>query len=192
MTTLSQTTILSHWTVDLVEQMPRVEGERYEIIDGELYVTTQPHARHQATCENISNALGNWSRSTQSGRVFIAPGIIYGPDEAVAPDLVWVRRDRVASIIARDGKLHESPELVIEVLSPGKANEERDREKKLALYSRHGVLEYWIADWRAATVEVYRREQDELRLVQTLVSGDELTSPVLPGFACPIDRVFEL
>ena len=57
---------------------------------------------------------------------------------------------------------------------------------------RDGVQEYWIADWRAATVEVYRQDQNELRLVQTLKSGDELTSPLLPGFACVIDRFFEL
>jgi Uma2 family endonuclease len=127
-----------------------------------------------------------------SGRVFPAPGIVYAPDEAVAPDLVWVSKERVATIIAADGKLHESPDLVVEILSPGKANEERDREKKLALYSRYGVQEYWIVDWRASTVEVYRPEQDELRLVQTLQSGGELTSPLLPGFACEIDRFFEL
>jgi Uma2 family endonuclease len=109
----------------------------------------------------------------------------------VAPDLVWVSKERVATIIAADGKMHESPDLVIEILSPGKANQERDREKKLALYSRYGVREYWIVDWRAITVEVYRHEQDELHLVQTLHSGDELTSPLLHGFSCPIDRFFE-
>jgi Uma2 family endonuclease len=192
MTTIIKPPLMTRWTVDLVQKMPRIEGERYEIIDGELYVTTQPHGRHQATSDNISFELGTWSRSTRAGRVFPAPGIIYAKDEAVAPDLVWVRKERVATIIGTDGKMHESPELAIEILSPGKANEERDREKKLALYSRRGVQEYWIADWRATTLEIYRREQDELKLVQTLHAGDVLTSPLLPGFACPIDRLFEL
>jgi Uma2 family endonuclease len=192
METTTSTILLTRWTVDLVEQMPHIEGERYELIDGELYVTTQPHGYHQTTTENIAFELGAWSRSTSSGRVFPAPGIIYARDEAVAPDLVWVSKERVATIIGSDGKMHESPDLVIEVLSPGKANEERDREKKLALYSRRGVGEYWIADWRAITVEVYRREQDTLQLVGTLEAGDELTSPLLPGFACVIDRFFEL
>lgn len=192
MDTLTRPTMLVRWTTELVDQMPHIEGERYEVIDGELYVTTQPHARHQATCENISFELGIWSRRTQSGRVLIAPGIVYSLDEAVAPDLVWVRKERVAGIVAPDGKLHESPDLVIEVLSPGKANEERDREKKLALYSRRGVAEYWIADWRGVTVEVYRRAQDALALAATLRAGDTLTSPLLPGFECLIDRLFEL
>jgi Uma2 family endonuclease len=63
---------------------------------------------------------------------------------------------------------------------------------KPPLYSRRGVEEYWIADWRTMTLEVYRRQHNELQLVETLQAGDVLTSPLLPGFACPTDRLFEL
>jgi len=192
MTTFSKPALLTRWTVDLLEKMPQIEGERYEIINGELYVTAQPHARHQITCDNIIIELGTWSRATGLGRTIQAPGLVYARDEAVAPDIVWVGRSRLAHVIGPDGKLHDSPDLVIEILSPGKANEERDREKKLDLYSRRGVQEYWIADWRAITVEIYRQEQEELRRAQTLRAGDELTSPLLPGFTCVIDRLFEL
>jgi Uma2 family endonuclease len=192
MATVAEPTILSHWTTELVAKMPHIEGERYEIIDGELYVTTQPHFRHQATCDNIIIELGNWSRSTDSGRTFQAPGVIFSEDNAVAPDIVWVSKARMPGVLGPDGKLHDAPDLMIEILSPGKANEERDREKKLVLYSRYGVQEYWIANWRAITIEIFRQDQDELRLAHTLKAGDELTSPLLPGFACIIDRFFEL
>jgi len=185
-------TFIPHWTTDAVESMPRVEGERYEIIDGELHVTTQPHANHQATCDNIIIEVGNWSRQTNLGRTFQAPGIIFSPVEAVAPDIIWVNRNRLNNILDQDGKFHQAPDIVIEVLSPGKANEERDREKKLDLYSRYDVPEYWIVNWRAKTIEIYRRTNDELALVETLSAGAELTSPLLPGFACPINRLFEL
>jgi len=80
--------------------------------------------------------------------------------------------------------------LVIEVLSPGRANEVRDREVKLQLYSRRGVQEYWIADWRRHTVDVYRREDGALRLVATLSDGDTVTSPLLPGFASPVSSLW--
>src|SRR5215210_3431117 len=128
-------TIQAYWTTDALEAMPQIEGERYEIIDGELYVTTQPHLRHQTTCDNIIIELGIWSLKTGLGRTIQAPGVVYAKDEAVAPDIVWVGKERLASLLNPDGKLHDSPDLVIEVLSPGKANEERDREKKLDLYS---------------------------------------------------------
>ena len=192
METLAHSTILTRWTTELVEQMPHIEGERYEIIDGELYVTTQLHVRHQITSSNICFELNTWSRATDMGRAFAASGVIYAVDEVVAPDVVWVSKAQLATILDPDGKLHDSPELMIEILSPGKANEERDRDKKLALYSRQGVPEYWIVDWRAETVDIYRQAENQLQLVQTLKSGDQITSPLLPGFACPVERFFEL
>src|SRR5262245_37057382 len=116
MTTLTETTFLTRWTIDLIQKMPRMEGQRYEIIDGELFVTTQPHARHQITCDNIIIELGIWSRNTGLGRTIQAPGVIYAIDEAVAPDIVWVSKARLASALGPDGKLHDSPELVIEII----------------------------------------------------------------------------
>lgn len=83
-----------------------------------------------------------------------------------------------------------APELVIEVLSPGFVNERRDRELKLNLYSRQGVQEYWIADWRQHFVEVYRPDAGDLRLVATLYDPDTLTTPLLPGFACEVSSLW--
>ena len=57
-------------------------------------------------------------------------------------------------------------------------------------YSRRDVVEYWIVDWRAQRVEVYRREELVLRLVATLYPADTLTSPLLPGFACQVATLF--
>jgi Uma2 family endonuclease len=80
--------------------------------------------------------------------------------------------------------------LVVEVLSPGGANERRDRDVKLKLYSRRGVLEYWVVDWRPQEIEVYRRKQLALRLIATLYPTDTLTSPLLPGFVCQVATLF--
>lgn len=159
------------------------EGKRYEIIDGELYVSTQPHWRHQLASGQFFAALTTWSQATDAGLAIEAPGIIFAEDEAVAPDVVWISRERVDRVIGDDGKLHLAPDLVVEILSPGAKNEERDRELKLSLYSRRGVREYWIANWRDVTVQVYRRENAALRLVATLTADDLLTSPLLPGFS---------
>lgn len=83
------------------------------------------------------------------------------------------------------------PELAIEVLSPGSANERRDREAKLGLYSRRGVDEYWIVDWRQHTVDVFRRVEHELALVVTLQDGDRITSPLLTGFEMTVADLWE-
>ncbi|HBQ98595.1 MAG TPA: hypothetical protein DD761_08805, partial [Cyanobacteria bacterium UBA11691] len=66
----------------------------------------------------------------------------------------------------------------------------RDRQVKLKLYSSRGVLEYWIANWRAKQIEVYRRKNGILKLELTLLIEDVLTSPLLPEFACPLSEIF--
>jgi Uma2 family endonuclease len=52
------------------------------------------------------------------------------------------------------------------------------------------VHEYWIADWRQRRLDVYRRENAALHLVATLYASDTLESPLLPGFSCPVARLF--
>ena len=88
-----------------------------------------------------------------------------------------------------DGKLHFAPDLIVEVLSPGLANQ-RDREAKLKLYSRRAVLEYWLVDWSICSVEVYRRHNVHLDLFARLVKGDLLESAMLPGFSTQVDDLF--
>ena len=173
-----------------LERLPDVEGTRYEIIDGELHVSKQPHWEHQYACHRAAYALKAWHGQSGAGFVIPAPGLVFAEDQDVAPDVVWISRERLANAKDEAGHLRAAPELVVEVLSPGSANERRDREVKLALYSRQGVREYWIVDWRARVIQVYRHDGQALGLVSTLGSDDNLTSPVLPGFSCPVSRLW--
>ena len=97
---------------------------------------------------------------------------------------------RRAALEQADDKLHGMPELVVEVLSPGAENVRRDRELKLGLYGRRGVDEYGLLDPPARTVTVYRRQNDALALVAMFDDTATLTSPLLPGFAAPVARLF--
>lgn len=184
------TTSPLRWTSADLEALPD-DGKRYEIVDGELYVSKQPHWHHQFTCGRLFRFLDEWNEQTALGVVNAAPGLIFADDDDVAPDVVWISKARLATALGADGKLHAAPELVIEVLSPGGANERRDREAKRKLYSRRGVHEYWIVDWQRREVEIYRREQAALVLMGTLYAHDTLTSPLLPGFACAVGRLFD-
>ena len=185
------------WTIADVEALPDDEWKRYEIIDGELYVSAAPHYEHQSACAQSVFALEEWNRGSRLGRVLVGPGLIFSETDGVIPDVVWISREQLARIADDAGHLRGGPELVVEVLSPGAANERRDREAKLVLYSRYGVDEYWIVDWHAQTVAVYRRHEvgavrePPLRLVATLGRGDTLTSPLLPGFSMPVVRLFD-
>lgn len=172
-----------------LELMPD-DGKRYEIIDGELYVSKQPDWHHQFACGQLFAILQAWSTRTGRGVANIAPGIIFAEDDDVAPDVIWISKERLATALQPDGKLHAAPELVIEVVSPGTTNERRDRETKRKLYARRGVQEYWIVDWRRRQVEIYRREAATLALMATLYAPDTLDSPLLPGFTCQVAQLF--
>jgi len=180
--TMVDATIIHRWTVADLEGLPD-DGNRYEIIDGELHLTTAPHVWHQLVVGNVSTALNIWSNQTGHGLVIPGPGVIFSPTDAVIPDVVWVRHDRFAVLLGEDGKLHGAPDLAVEVLSPGTANEERDRVTKRQHYGHWGVREYWIVDRFARTVEIYRLAEGGLQPVVTLGASDELRSPLLPGFS---------
>jgi Uma2 family endonuclease len=166
------------------------DGKRREIIDGALYVSKQPTSKHQYICMAMGAGLFNWNSATNAGVVEAAPGIVFADDDDVAPDLIWISHERYAQAIADDGHFHAAPELVVEVLSPGAANARRDRVAKLDLYSRRGVQEYWIVDWEHRQIEVYRRADAALHLIATLVNGDLLESPLLPGFSLDLEALF--
>jgi Uma2 family endonuclease len=171
------------WSSRDLELFPD-DGKRYEIIDGELYVSKQPHWQHQFVTGRIFQLLQTWSDQTQAGMANLAPGLIFADDDDVVPDVIWISHDRLQTALWEDGKLHTSPELVVEVLSPGSSNERRDRELKLKLYSRRGADEYWIVNWREQRIEVYRRQNAVLTLQETLNEDNLLQSPLLPGFSC--------
>lgn len=186
---MSQTIEKVRWTIYDLEGLPQNEWTRYEIIDGELFMTRSPHRRHQQVCGKIFAKLDAWS-SSGLGEAIITPGVIFSEADSVIPDVVWVSRERLAQIEDEAGHLTSAPELVVEVLSAGKQNERRDKEAKLKLYSVQGVREYWIVDRLTKQVEVYRREKARLILVATLLSDDEISSPLLPGFCCSISCFF--
>ena len=93
---------------------------------------------------------------------------------------MWASNKRLEHSINEPSHFTVAPELVVEVLSVGSKNGQRDREVKLKLYSLYGVREYWIAGWRMKTIEVYRRQDAQLKMVATLTAQDLLR---LPNFA---------
>lgn len=179
------------YTSSDLELLPDVEGTRYEIIGGDLFVSKQPSLEHQYACIEVSSALHSWSKATGRGRAFTTPGLVFAEDDDVAPDVIWISHERLASGRDGAGHLRVAPDLTVEVLSPGSTNERRDRKLKLTLYSRQGVREYWIVDPQHRRVQVFRRDALELTITSTLLDGDTLSSPLLPGFGLPVSDLWE-
>ncbi len=168
------------------------DGKRREIIEGELYVSRAPGYEHQYSCGRLFKFIDDWNEETGLGAVFVGPGLVFAEDDDVIPDVIWISRERFKRGRDKAGHFVIAPELVIEVLSPGKPNEDRDRRAKLKLYSRRGVQEYWIVNWMAQQVEIYRRERGRLKQTKTLLLGDAIESPLLPGFSCQVKSLLFL
>lgn len=184
-------TISTRLTVSALAGLPEGDGNRYELIEGELHVTTQPRFEHQLVSDAVLIALNIWNRAQGQGGVAVsAPGIILAEDEAFAPDVVWYSNAGRTAHLRPDGNFYGPPDLAVEVLSQGKKSEKRDRELKPARYAYWGVHEYWLVDRFARQVVVHRPEGPNYRIVVTLGEGDTLTSPLLPGFICPIRDLF--
>lgn len=177
------------WTIADLDLLPD-NSTRYEIVDGELFMTRAPHWKHQKVADKICTALNQWSDETQLGEATTSPGIIFSEADNVIPDVVWASHERLKVILDDAGHLIAAPELVVEVLSMGDDNERRDKEVKLKLYASQGVLEYWIVDRLLQQVQVYRRQGATLKLAATFLVGDEITSPLLPGFRCLVAEFF--
>ena len=143
---------LSQITWQDVQQLPD-DGNRYEAIGGELYVTPAPTIRHQRIAKRLLLALVEILEAPGHGELFFAPTGVEFPatEEGVQPDLLFVSKER-RGIIAEPW-IQGAPDLVVEILSPTTAH--RDRGVKRKLYDRQGVSEYWIVDPDAEAVEVW-------------------------------------
>ena len=177
-------------TVDDWEAMPHGDGNRYEIIEGELFVSRSPGLTHQVVLANLITLFVLFLEKKPIGAFLPDVGVILDKFSAVIPDLVILLNEQRDTIITND-RLTGPPALLIEVVSPGSANSRRDRVDKLRLYSKHQVQEYWIVDPRKLTVEQYVSHGSSLKLKQTLKREEEgLSSAAIPGFSCLLSQIF--
>jgi Uma2 family endonuclease len=177
-------------TVADLDAMPD-DGNRYEIIEGELFVSRSPNLKHQRVSRNLLAAFIVFLDRNPIGEILPTPGVIFSDFSGVIPDLVFIsgeRRDEIAS----GDRIAGAPDLVIEIVSPGTENQRRDRIAKRQLYGKYAVKEYWVVDPEKQTIEVYLLQGDVLRLTATLREKDQLTSSLLPGFSCTVETIFEI
>jgi Uma2 family endonuclease len=137
------------WTVDDLQDLP-ADGQRYEVIDGALFVTPSPSYDHQAAVALLHRRLAEYLERERVGFALLAPAdVTFSPERLVQPDVFvvpFVSGRRPRSYDDVKGLL-----LAAEVLSPITARQ--DRVEKRALYRDEGMPEFWIVDLDARTFE---------------------------------------
>ena len=140
------------WTVDMVRALPD-DGNRYEVIGGELFVTPAPSWTHQRAVGELFRILMPYLEEHVLGDAIIAPAdVLFGPKDMVEPDLFVV--PLVNGNVPRTWEAVGRLLLAMEVLSPSSLR--ADRGDKRDLYQRKGVPEYWIIDVDGRRVDRWR------------------------------------
>lgn len=149
------------WTADMVRALPD-DGNRYEVVDGELLVTPSPRRDHQRAVREIAFALHQYVERQGIGEMIFSPSDIeLDPRSMVQPDVfVFGLLD---GRIARGWNSGAPLLLVVEVLSRGTAR--ADRTVKRKRYQRAGIPEYWIVDLDDRVIEAWRPEDSRPELV---------------------------
>ena len=164
------------------------DGKRYEIIEGELFVTPAPRIPHQIVVSQLTAELLAFAKKKRMGRVLVGPvDVVFSEFDVVEPDIVYISKQRASLLTEKN--LQGAPDLAIEVLS--ESTEKRDRTTKLELYGKFGVQEYWIIDPYGPSADIYRRGEKGLTLAAKLSAADSLNSPLLPGFSVPLNTLTE-
>ncbi len=148
------------YTVEEVLAFPS-DGNRYELVHGELLVTPAPRLRHQDVVGELYYRLRTYLADQDDVRVFFSPAdITWADDVLVQPDVFVVPSSEAT---AQDWSSIRTLLLAVEVVSPSSAR--YDRIIKRRLYQEHGVETYWIMDSDAAVVEVWRPDDERPEIV---------------------------
>ncbi len=176
---------ITEWTADLVRALPD-DGNRYEVLDGELFVTPAPAKPHQRAAGELFLIIAPYARDHRIGEAWVAPtDLEFTPRRLLEPDLFVValvdgKRTMDEAVMPR------SLLLTVEVLSP--STQRADRVRKRAIYMDEGVPEYWIVDLEARLIERWRQGDDRPEIVTDSLSWQPLVG--VPALTLNLPRFF--
>ena len=170
----------SHWTAEMVRALPD-DGQRYEVLDGELFVSPSPSRLHQRGVAELYVILDQYVRAHALGEVIISPADVeFSDDRMVQPD-VFVVPDIGSSW--RDMK---APLLIIEVLSSSTARVDRIRKRRV--YQEERIHEYWIVDVEGELIERWRPDESRPEILTDSVNWQP--RPDVPPLTVDLQRFF--
>jgi Uma2 family endonuclease len=168
-------------------KMPE-DGPRIELYDGEVWEMPSATVVHQQVALNTAFVFREYERRA-GGRVAIAPlDVIFSELNVVQPDVLYFVPERVHLLMA-DKRPRHRPDVVVEILSP--TTESNDKGRKLRMFARYEVPEYWMIDSDERAIEI-RSLRGDFYTVSVKASGDDVvTSPLLPDLSFSLSRLFE-
>jgi Uma2 family endonuclease len=146
----------SAWTLAELDRLPE-DGNTYELIDGELFVTPPPAPAHEELAAVLLSVIAPFVWTHRLGRVYTPQAVVRTSGSQVEPDLMV--RPLMPTLPEKWVDM-PTPLLVVEILS--RTTQRRDREQKRGFYDRIGVPEYWMVDRWDRCIHVVRRGAADL------------------------------
>jgi Uma2 family endonuclease len=164
------------------------DGPRIELYDGEVWEMPSATEWHQQVAFSAATLFHEYERRA-GGRMAIAPlDVVFSEHNVVQPDVLYFVKERV-HLMKADKRPRYRPDVVVEILSP--TTESNDKGRKLRMFARYEVPEYWMVDIDKRSIEI-RSLRGDFYTVAVKASGDaEVTSPLLPDFSFSLSRLFE-
>jgi len=161
------------------------DGKRYEILDGELYVTPAPSPLHQRVSKRLQRKLEDYFEARGLGEVFDAPiDMILGRHDVAQPDILVVINPGQISGRGIEG----APLLVVEVLSA--FTRRHDRGVKMRRYAALAIPHYWIADPEGRSIVCYRLDGDTYRQIFTGEGATQLAPTDWPDLSISLSDLW--
>ena len=163
-----------------------------ELNDGCLEILPMPTYFHELIVEFLYDLLRSFVRERGLGKVMRAPlPIRLWAGQMREPDVLFLRPERLQQLAKAGNRAQpDGADLVMEVVSPGPQNRERDLDVKRLEYARAGIVEYWIVDPELRTITVMGLVGDVYRVSGEFKTGQTATSILLPGFSVSVEAAF--
>jgi Uma2 family endonuclease len=174
------------WTYEDYRRLPD-DGWRYEIIEGELYMSPAPEPIHQEYGGEMFAALHDFGKKHNAGKAYMAPIDVILSDLAtpVQPDVLFIRKERLH--IVKKGRIEGAPDIIAEILSP--SNWLTDRREKFQIYAKSGVREYWIVNPMARSIELFVLREERYELIGKFEADEVVRSEALSGFEVKVEEI---
>lgn len=175
-----------NWTYDDYAALPD-DGNRYEIVEGVLYMSPAPSIVHQKIVGRIFYHLFTYVELEGLGTVLTSPvDVVLSRFDTLQPDVLVILNAGQEKL--QEARIAGAPDLVVEVASPGSSIS--DRNRKYRVYVRTGVKEYWIVDPGTRSIEVLILENDDYRSLGVFREKATLPSQIVPALPVQVKQFF--
>jgi Uma2 family endonuclease len=180
--------VQGRWSEDAYLDLTDGTNRRIELVDGRLEFLPMPTELHQALVAFLYQALLSFVTRYDLGVVPYAPlRVSISKERYREPDVMFLRKEHFH---LRSNRIWKGADLLMEIVSGDPKDRKRDYEDKLTDYAAANVAEYWIVDPKQESVIVHQLTNDSYTVHGEFVTGQQATSPLLPGFVVDVTTLF--